>query len=298
MAGLQIVWGGATDGDWGTATNWIDSTGATGAPEAGDESIVPANASVNIDGSKDDTLALDAVKVEDGCSITFGSATAPLQIDLADSRPFYFGGTGNAWIDCSGASATYTIANASTGAADGSPGLYLTGGEAGSVVNIETPDNAHVGLCARDEDAGIFATVNLKTGTLTMGVDCTATTINLLGGGAYVSCGGTTLNVYSGVHYLRLAAAYTAINIFGGKVYNSSSGTQAAVKIYDGGQMICDSTARTFTNCDLHGNGQSANLLVDETKSITFTNPASLNGCGLKAMDRGVSMNVALTALS
>ena len=52
--------------------------------------------------------------------------------------------------------------------------------------------------------------------------------------------------------------------------------------------------ARTWTNADLYPGAK----LLDPHKTITFTNPMTLNHCGLNCVDRGADMNVTLAAAS
>lgn len=296
MAASQKTWLGTTDGDWGTATNWDDGE----VPEAGDDVIVPAGATVNIAGSSDDAVALASVTVEDGCSITIGTEGTPLEIDLADSGTFNFGGTGVCHIDCSGADAVYTITNASTGAATGSPGLYLVGGEAGSIVNINTDnDGAHIGLVTRNADAGTFSTINLENGMVTLGPVCSTATVNQSGGTVNATAPTiTTWTQTAGTSTLGNSLAPTTVNLKGGEMNYNSTGTCTAMIIEDPGVLNCSANARTFTNTDIRGNEGTDGALNDVFKSITFTNPVSLSGAGLKALNRGTSMNAALTALS
>lgn len=295
MAGAQNVWLGTTDGDFGTAGNW-----STHVPEAGDDIIVPAAATVNIDGSSDDAIALETFTVGDGCTVTIGTVDTYLELDLADSKAAHLGGTGNAYLDISGASATYNITNAGPGPGDGEPGLNLVGGESATTVNVYlTNTSQRVGLSSREGDpASTWTTVNVYGGSVKIGPESTVVTVNVYGGEVVCNAALTTLNVYGGQATLGQAATVTTLTVKGGKCIYNSTGTAATVKVAHPGVLVCNGAARTFTNTDVYGGKTRKVLLSDPHKSITFTNALSLNQCGVDALDLGTDMNLTRAAAS
>lgn len=295
----QNLWIGGTSSDPTAGANWSQTT----APAAGEDVIVPASATVNMDGGDIATgAALESFTIEEGCSITIGSATSYLQVDLGDSKIYRFGGTGISYIQPTGQGAQYLITNAAAGAAVGSPGLWLRTGEATSNIVVDCPSNTpHIGFGATPGDTGLFSIIEAIAGTITIGDGATPTkvanhgaviNINQLAAESYTQFSGTTN--WGGV------GTNPAITIKGGICNYNSDGVVTALIVNDPGQFIITNTAAgpTITNADLYGNDDSEDLLVDIGRVATYTNPVSLNGCGSKAANWGTNINLDPAALS
>lgn len=76
----QTTWTGASDSDWGTATNW-----SAGVPDAADEVIIP-NVAMAPDPIIDEAAFAKSVTVESGATLTI-AATKSLTIDSYSTTP-------------------------------------------------------------------------------------------------------------------------------------------------------------------------------------------------------------------
>ena len=295
----QNYWTGGASSDPTAGGNWSTAS----APAAGEDVIVPASATVNMDGGDIATGAeLESFTVEDGCTITIGSATSYLQVDLASGKVYRFGGTGISYIQPTGVNATYRITNAATQTATGSPGLWLRTGEATSGMFVDCSSNSpHIGLAATPGDTGVFNNIQITAGTVTIGAGATITNLTNRGGVVNMNVQAATSFIqFSGTTNWDGAGTNPAITVKGGVINYSATATVTALVVNDPGSFVIlnSPSPPTITNADLFGNDDSEDLLVDIGRVATYSNPVSLNGCSTKAANFGTNINLTPAALS
>jgi len=256
------IWTGETDGDWGTATNWV----ADDMPEAGDTAIVPADASVNIDGSDDTAVALDALIIEKGCTITIGSRAN----GVVTSLQLAFTGQTNSTVELAGTGLTYidltdphsihiTAAAASPGT--GQYGLnILCASDADNLptMNIACDTGESVGIAANANESSEVESFTITGGDVTVGdgvtdFDSAAVTSLTMSGGNVVCKSAIITTTITGGTLRHEVGAITTANVYGGTLYYNSITTLATVNVKDNGRLDFSEElrARTVTTTNL-----------------------------------------------
>lgn len=266
-------------------------------PVATNDVIVPATATGYIYGYDASAVALNSFTIEDGCSAVIGAPDKTLQIDLADSKNYYLGGTGETHLSITGATATVRVTQAGAGSGTGTFGLNLTTGEAGQTIIVECKSAGEkVGIAARGGTTMTAPTVRVMGGDVKIGAGTTLTTLYTSGGNVVDEAAVTTYTTEkAGTASLGKIATVTTLNVGKGtRFYYDSSGTATAVH----GQGIIDASrvyvARTWTDTDLYAGSR----LIDPYKSITHTNAITLNRCGFEVLDKGTNLNTTIAAAS
>lgn len=304
----EHIWTGAVDTDFGTAGNWSPA----GPPATGDTGIVPASATVNIAGSDETSAPLDKFIVEEGCTITIGSAATKLQLSFASET--------NCIADLSGTGLTYLslaeaksiiVRNAAVPPGTGQYGLNLIGLTATNnpTLNISIdPDLGVSGDAAPSVSIGANATeamevqyINVTGGVVTIGDGVTesdgATAPDMDISNGTVTCSSPLGAVtQSGGTLWQKAGAVTTLHQEGGTCYYMSTGTITNLRVNNGGVFDCtrDLSARTVTNCVLSEGGQ----INDPQKTVTFTNGIDLENHGpTSPWDRGKHYTVSFSAI-
>jgi hypothetical protein len=247
-----VKWVGGTDGDWSDGTNW--DTGS--APVTGDDVIIPRGAEVNItEGLAQSAVDLKSLTIEEGCSISIGTATSPLQIGRGAGGNITWGGTGTTYMQVAGdlSGGTFTARGAGT--------LYLA-----SYSTEETIDTLNISgsgtiyLAWKSDERAMIDTIRMSgTGSLYIGDGVTAATVptdfaflSAASGAVYAhstleSCtvrGGTVtiygsvrdaLTVYAGTVYFNTGGVtVTGITMYGGTLYYNDDDTITTATLYDG----------------------------------------------------------------
>ena len=212
------IWNGAS-ADPTLEANWTGiSTFANG-----DVLIVPANATVAMDGG-DMTAEAEFSQfiVENKCSIAIGSAATPLNISVDNGDKLVdFGGTGVAYLDIDNAD-NVTIRNAGTTQTSGVNPLNLMG-SSNTDLNIIT-GSASIGVAANAGETAAFTNINVNGGTVYLGRSVTTTAINQTGGTIDALSGCSTLTIDGGIFYQREGGIPT-VNSNGGTLYYNSDDT-------------------------------------------------------------------------
>lgn len=180
--------------------------------------------------------------------------------------------TDTAAFDVKGSGSIYT-----TNLLKGSYGFAL---EPGHVAAMTTTRIGYIGNVSGDVTA-IF------------GSGCTVTTLNQEGGVVTMYCGATTVTMTGGSLTPIGAGAFTTINLEGGTLYYRSTGTITTLNVGTGATVDFsqDLRARTVTNCTIQATG----TLIDTFKTVTFTNPFTVNRCSLAevTLDLGTNFTIA-----
>ena len=278
---------------YSVADNWSLSA----VPVATNDVIIPAGTSGYIYGYDASGVALNSFTVENGATVVIGHRDAPLQIDLADSKAYYIGGTGTTHLKITGASATVRVTQAGSGSGSTGYGLNLSGGEAGMTIIIECASTGdRVGIAAVAGSTMTAPTVRVMGGTVKIGAGATVTTFYGAGGVADCDAGTTGFTTErAGTFSIGKAAAATLLTVGSGtRLYYDSSGTVGAV--HNSGIIDCSRTylARTWTDTDLY----KGSKLIDPYRTITHTNAVTLNRCGAEVLDKGSNFNITVAAAS
>ena len=250
------IWTGATDGDYGTATNWSPS----GVPVSTDSVYLTADYSVDITGSLDQQAVNIDKFVVDGFTGKIGSlALGYLQID-PDS--FSFSGFGVAFVDVG--SAVININVRSTASGGTTRGLYIKG----SAVTVLSVIGGNVGLANQYGEYSTAATIRVLGGTFVCGTGATLTTVDTYGGTANLGANVTTLNAYSGNVRTSSTAAITTLNGYGGTVTHNGTGTITTANLEGATLDLTNSgIARTVTTLNLNAGG----VITYDPAVITIT---------------------------
>jgi hypothetical protein len=117
------------------------------------------------------------------------------------------------------------------------------------------------------------------------------TTINQTGGSLDVGSNLGTLTQRGGESTIRGSATVTTLDAKG-TVYYTSSGTMTTAKIRAGGVLSFDRDARdrTVTSCTLYSGAE----LSDKFRTVTWTNPIALDGCGIEDCDLSLGTHVTI----
>jgi len=281
------TWVGTTDGDWGTASNWAETT----IPISGDDVYI-VSGSVDIDGSDQSGVTLDRLVVGTQYTGSIGTSATKLQISATD---FDYASNGKTtYIE--GTYVTLTVQNTSTdsnalniyGSSDTITKLRILGGRGG--INIDS--TCSLGSSSIIEQIGASGvTTNIADGT-TIDATCKLT---MDSGKLELNEAVATITVFGGELVATLdSGTVTDLDLFGGRVrWNpTASCTISTLSVYGGLFDSRDSIAPTFTitNTVLHESGT-----IDERSGIenaVWTNAISMEGGEVKYdIGRQVTIN-------
>lgn len=193
-------------------------------------------------------------------------------------------GSGRLRVNGGSVQSAVTVRRTAPSLDDDAPALRWRGTHASNVVNVF---RGSVGVASRSGDAATVATLRVgrvesgpADADVRCGPGCTLTTVSQDGGTLELNSGCTTLTKTDGVTTLQGGGAYTTITQDRGELYYQSSGT---VTTYTGGSdsvidFTRDMRARTVTNCSVYERA----AVLDEFKTVTFTNPIALVRCGIE----------------
>lgn len=212
-----------TDGSYLSSSNWSTS----GAPANGDHVRIPAGSGA-INGSSLDASgsSIGDFIVEEGYTNVIGSSSGYLKI--YPTGRVVLGGTGKAYVDISDSGTTAVVNDAAT-PDTGDRGLYLLGGDIGSLF----VNKGAVGLAWRFGEAAGVQTVRVgyiasrnTDASVWVGPAATVTTWQQTGGTnrlAYASTS-TTVTVDGGSLTLESTAQMSAVTVNGGTLYHNGPG--------------------------------------------------------------------------
>lgn len=231
----DVIWTGATDGDYGTATNW--STGSV--PGAGDNVFFTSDYNVSVTAGLNQSATTIANFTVDGYTGKIGSKSGYLQIAL--SGVVNVRGLDQIYLNIGSSNVDVTV----TGSASttGTPGLMLLGS---NIDNLNITAGS-VGLAYNPGETATAATLKILGGEIEVGTGVTITSANIQGGGLTTDSSLTTLTIYSGTAVLNNSAAVTTVNSNGGSITYNSSGTIGTLNL--SGSVDCSGSlvARTIT---------------------------------------------------
>src|ERR1043165_1698556 len=293
--------------DWSSTQNWD-----AGSVPVSTNDIVLANSAIGIFYG----LAQSAVTLT---SLTIDSTfTAPIGLPkrnvngYGEYRPDYLQigattltigrgsgqGSGRIKIDNGTAQTTVNVYGSGQPAEPGYEAILWKGPHASNVVNV------FKGSFAPAVFAGEVATIaTLRVGYTTnvlgdaqvrCGSGVTLTTITQTGGSLEINSAATTITKTAGNLTVNGTATVTTLNENGGTTIYKSSGTITTLNVSAGGTFdkSQDLRALTITNTNLY----SGATLLDPGKTITFTTPIAIVGCGIKQLDPdGVLLDLGTT---
>ena len=290
-----IVWdGGGTDAAFFTAANWVGDT----APGNGDTAVVPADATVAIDGGTV-TTNIAALVIEDGCTAALGSASTDLELTLT--------ATGVATMDWGGETASYIklteakavrVTKAPAVPGTGQYGLNLTSISATNNPTLDimgADDNDSVGVGANAGEAAEFASINITGGAVVVGDavtesdGTTAPDLDMSGGELVSKSALGTVDVTGGA-WTHYEGAITTLTLGDASMYWRATGTDVitTATLYAGGTVDASQDLRARTITTLNMAAESG--LIDPHKTIVLTaNGINLVRCGIGdvQIDRG-----------
>jgi len=280
------IWTGETDGDPATATNWTDDT----VPANGDTVIIPAGATVDIDGADQHTIEPTLLIIEEGCGINIGSRAAGVtttwQINPVTVLTW---GTGVIYLETDSVT-LFAVYQAGTGAAAGQYKLNITGSTIAAMDVMCTSSAASIGIAPNGGDACTITNLRQTGGKLTLGLGVTlSTAVDASGGTLYAHCAIPTLRPGGGTVY-HYGGSATLIEGSSGTVYYMNAVLCANVKL--NGEAVIDMTKdlreRTFTNVEMGGESQ----FIDPYKTVALTNGIDICRVAQKgASSRGVTID-------
>jgi hypothetical protein len=297
-----LIWMGETSGDWDTVTNWIDeATGAASAaaPATGDTVIISAASTQDIDtslGHDYDDVDITMI-IEDGATISIGSAARPLWIGSTDASAWRFGGSGSYYLriagDTAAAGATLIIQGTGAGVYDIASyateetfdSITVTNSSATLYLAVKPNEEAHTdAIYCRgtlyvgpdvdntDANAGIPTIYSSGTGRLQ------SNAVNVyVDGGTFTHDVGTTVTnmyIYGGTAYAN-GTAITNLHVYGGGALDVSNRlgtcTIATIDLYDDATLN-DPYGRIAASYTIDFNGTStatATVNVGTGKTLT-----------------------------
>ena len=230
----DVIWTGATDGDYATATNW--STGSV--PGAGDNVFFTSDYNVSVTSGLDQSATTIANFSVQGYTGKIGSKSAYLQISLSGS--VNFDGADQVYLDIGSSAVDVSVTG--TGSTTGTPGLMLIG----TAIDDLNVISGNVGLAFNPGETATVTAIKLLGGDLEIGDGCTLTSANIQGGNLTTESTITTVTIYTGSCTLDGAAAVTTLNSNGGNVTYNSTGNITTLNL--SGNVDCSGSlsARTI----------------------------------------------------
>lgn len=278
------TWDGSTDGDWGTASNWVENA----VPVATDDVYI-VSGNVSIDGDDQSAVTLGSLTVGQKYTGNIGTNGAKLQINATNFD--YSGNSTSAYFE--GTFTTLTVQNTSSDAAalnlsgdsDTITTLRILGGR--GTINVASSCNI---VTTIEQIGAEGVTTNIADST-TIGGSCTLT---MDSGKFNLNQAVPTITVFGGeLEAILDTGTVTTLNQYGGRVlWNpSASCTITTLNLYSGLFDSRDSTAPEFTvtNTTVHESG-----VIDERSGLenaTWTNAIAMEG-GEVRYDSGRSVTI------
>ncbi len=286
------IWTGASSGSPDLDANWSGSK-----PANGDTAIVPADATVDIDGFDHNVIGVAKMIFEPGCDINIGTEASPWIIDI-DSAPGILetSGEGNIWLK-----SDITLAQiraAGSGGADGTYKLNLVSRTAAGIVTTEISADSgqSISIAANAGESAYIDTVRVHGGDVTLGLDLTAVTADMtlqVGGGDVICHSAIDIVKLYGGDLEMFGTISDLLELYGGRLYYRGTGTTAVATLIDG-ILDCsrDMRARTLTAAVKYANAE----IIDPYKTLAFgADGLTLEGCDLSRVDRGRHYGVVYT---
>lgn len=291
------IWIGGISGsanDAGVAGNWSPS----GVPATTDDVVFDGASSV-VDctaGLDQSAKTYDSLTIYDSYTGLIGTATAPYQCGATivtihkPSGISSAAGSRRINLDLSAAQTTCSVHGSASDAADvGMSPIRLIGTHVSNALYISGP--AIVGVAAGDDsEVATFADIGLSadaTGsgpTVTLGVGCTLTDIDI-SAGDMVNRGSNvnTIITQGGTYTVYGSATHTALEVQGGVTYYNSNGTLTSLLIGNSGNadFSRDPRPKTVTTTAMQAGG-ALNLNNGNVLSITLTNGIDLVNCAIQ----------------
>ncbi|RLF49979.1 MAG: hypothetical protein DRN20_00475 [Thermoplasmata archaeon] len=294
------IWLGTTDSSWSTATNW--SGGAV--PGSGDTAVIPANATVDIDGSDETSSPIDKLVIEKGCSISIGSVDTPLKLSFSGetNAEAHLAGTGVKYLDLTEAKAIY-ITEAGGASTIGAYALNLTATSAtnSTKLYIDADDSDDIGIAANGGDVGEFDNIYISGGNITIGesvskIDGTsAPPIVISGGTVETKCKLDTASVANAT-WTHSNGTVSSASVINGTLYLNTNDTITTLHLGKNAKLDATGSAVSKTITTLEMTASSA--VNDPQKTISIGTLKLLN-CGFRdiTLDVGRNWSVSLTSL-
>ncbi len=281
MANEICIWDGSTDGDWGTAANWLNTT----VPVTTMTAIIPANATVDIDGAGGAEAAFDKLIIEEGCSITIGTRTSAAGIVPLDLT---FASETNATAVLAGSGLTYlklteakgiTVNHAAAAPGTGEYGLNLTTATATneSPIVIKCSSGESVSLGANANESAKFETIKIHGGDVAIGDTVTEKgasapdSLSVYGGDVVCDSAIGIVTVYDGTLRQNTGAIATGHAYGGTLFYNSGAALSGTMNIYNGGTFNLDEglSGTTLNLCKIWPGGTFVDNFFNTTSTIS-----------------------------
>lgn len=281
--------------NWNDAANW--SGGAV--PVTGDDVIVDASDVPILDGLDQNAVTLASLRL----GPTF---VRPGQLGRPAINPGGYAeyrqprlkvGVTAATFDCpecelvridgQAVQTTVTVFN-------GGPGWDWVGTHASNAIAILGGTNEIAAGPAEVATVSVLRVGGSRSGTeaaLRCGSGVTLATLHQSGGEVVLNGGATAVNLRDGTLTVEGAGAVTTANLDGGELTYRSTGTIGTLNVGSGGvaDFSSDPRARTVTTCTL----QAGATLRDPARTVTFTNPITLNRAGIHTDEReGVTLDL------
>lgn len=316
-ADSQTIEGGtsATTGTQSTASsgpNHWDATGnwSGGAIPVDTDDIVFSNSSIDcLYGISQSSIDLASLKIEQSYTGKIGLAdhnglypeyrTKDLTlgtVTLLEIGKGIGNGSQRIRLDVGSNACTLNMLNSGSSSEAGAEPVLWKGTHASNVVNVS---KGQLGIATRPGETATVATLRVGylsnqagDSTVRCGAGTTLTTIEQAGGRLEINSAVTTLGITGGDCVFNGSAAMTTLNADGGKVHYRSSGTLTTANVGDDAELDFsqDMRDRTVTNCTLSSDAK----LADPFGTVTFTNPMTLNRCGLKDVDLDLGTHITI----
>jgi hypothetical protein len=284
--------------DWSTALNWSGGS----VPVNSDDVYINNNIAIYY-GLAQSAVLLTSLTIGETFQSDIGlplynasgySEYRKTRLEIGATTTTTYSGSGRIRIDL-GANVT-TFNGYNTGSASDVAAFDIKGGASSYTLNLVK------GSYAVSIEPGQTATLGtIRMGyldnvagdvTLILGSGCTTTTISQEGGDLTMYGGATTVTMLGGTLTTIGAGAFTTINLEGGTLYYRSTGTITTLNIGTNStaDFSQDTRARTVTNCTIQATG----TMIDTAKTVTWTNPFTVNRCGLSEVTLDLGTNFAI----
>ena len=258
-------------------------------PVADDDPIIPADATIDIYGVDDTSVALDDFEIENGCTINIGSHAWPLKITADETVTL--GGIGNVYLYIN-TSNVINVVNAGKASSPGAYKLHLSGGTI-DVLNVDPGAKCRVDVGDGTEGSGTFTVINHLSGDVIVRAGITCTTLKSNGGNLRNLSPAATVDVEGGSVFQK-GLPSTKLNIKRGSAECHLTGTCPLVEIWEQGFLDCmkNLSARTFTQLKGHKGAR----LDDLEDTLTLTNGYQAIDCSPGELNFNLGRNYRWTA--
>lgn len=287
MAAAKLVWiGGVSthETDVNYAGNWDSRTNGESdrVPIAGDSIVFNSEATYNCSAGLDTlaAVALASVTVEQTFTKTIGDGgTGYLQFLCSGLVEIgkYSGsgspaGSSNIQIDVGTTATDIIVCNTGTSSTN-LPAVKIKANSASTDISVR---KGSVGVAVLPGETSTIGTLDISyvsnqsnDANVVCGSGVTLSTVDKIGGVAYLNSAATTVTQSAGTLYIAGSGALTTLTIEGGTAYPESTGTITTLNCKGGvTDMSRSRTARTVTTTTLY----SGATLIADSSIVTFTN--------------------------